>query len=145
MLSKHIPHKFAKNQTTVRQEISDYMSSPVISVDAGSTAEETARLMLEKNIGSLLVKEKSEYVGIVTETDLTRKILGGKMDPKTTKISAIMTQPILSIDGHLPVTEANAFMSKNKIRHLAVSENEKIVGIISIKDLVAFYSNPRLR
>jgi signal-transduction protein with cAMP-binding, CBS, and nucleotidyltransferase domain len=67
------------------------------------------------------------------------------MDPKTTKISAIMTQPILSIDGHLPVNEANAFMAKNKIRHLAVSENEKIVGMISIKDLVAFYSNPRLR
>jgi signal-transduction protein with cAMP-binding, CBS, and nucleotidyltransferase domain len=145
MVTKHKPHKFAKDQPALRQEISDYMSSPVMSVDADTSAEETARLMHDKNIGSLLVKEKDEYVGIVTETNLTRKVLGGQMDPKTTKISAIMSQPLLSMDGHLPVTDANAFMAKNKIRHLAVTENEKVVGMISVKDLVAFYANPRLR
>jgi signal-transduction protein with cAMP-binding, CBS, and nucleotidyltransferase domain len=116
-----------------------------MSVDADSTAEETARVMHDKNVGSLLVKEKDEYVGIVTETNLTRKVLGGKMDPKTTSVSAIMSQPLLSMDGHMPVTEANAFMAKHNIRHLAVTENEKVVGMISVKDLVSFYANPRLR
>jgi len=145
MVTKHTPHKFVKDQTTLRQEISDYMSSPVVSVDADLTAEESAGFMHEKNIGSLLVKEKGEYVGIVTETDLTRKVLAGKMNPKTTMVSEIMTHPLLSIDGHSPVTEANAFMAKHKIRHLAVTENEKVVGMLSVRDLVAFYANPRLR
>jgi CBS domain-containing protein len=102
--------------------------------------------MHEKNIGSLLVKENDEYIGIVTETDLTRKVLGGGLDPKTIKVTAVMTaQPIITLDCHQPLTEANAFMAKKKVRHLPITENDKIVGMISVKDLVAFFANPRLR
>jgi CBS domain-containing protein len=54
-------------------------------------------------------------------------------------------QPIITLDCHLPVTDANAFMAKKKIRHLPVTENDKIVGMISVKDLVSFFANPRLR
>ena len=145
MVTKHTPHRYAKDQTT-RTEISDYMSSTVISVGSDSTVQEAAQFMHEKNIGSVLVKEKEEYIGIVTETDLTRKVLGGGLDPKTTKVTAVMTaQPIITLDCHQPVTEANAVMAKKKVRHLPITENDKIVGMISVKDLVAFYANPRLR
>ena len=145
MVTKHSTHKFAKDSTT-RTEISDYMSSTVISVGSDSTVQETAKFMHEKSIGSVLVKDKEEYIGIVTETDLSRKVLGGGMDPKTTKVTEVMTpQPIVTLDCHQPVTEANAYMAKKKIRHLPITENGKIVGMISVKDLVAFYANPRLR
>ena len=96
--------------------------------------------MVAHSIGSVLVKEFEEYVGIVTETDLTRKVLGKGLNPESTPIAEIMTSPILSLDCYLPVEEANRFMHKNKIRHLAVTEEDKIVGILSVKDLVAYFS-----
>lgn len=121
-------------------EIVDYMISPILSIDVESTVQEAAQFMLSHNIGSVLVKEFEDYVGIVTETDLTRKVLGKGLNPESTPISDVMTSPILSLDGYLPVEEANRFMHKNKIRHLAVTEADKIVGILSVKDLVAYFS-----
>ncbi|MBT3366687.1 MAG: CBS domain-containing protein [Nitrospina sp.] len=121
-------------------EISDYMISTVLSIDVESSVQEAAQYMVSQSIGSVLVKEFDEYVGIVTETDLTRKVLGKGLNPETTRVSEIMTSPILSMDCYLPVEEANRFMHKNKIRHLVVTEEEKIVGILSVKDLVAYFS-----
>ena len=144
-MAKYVPHRYVKGQT-IREKLSDYMSPTVISVESDTTVQDTAQFMHEKNIGSVLIKEKDEYIGIVTETDLTRKVLGGGLDPKTTKVTAVMTpQPIITLDCHLPVTEANAYMAKKKIRHLPVTENDKIVGLISVKDLVSLFANPRLR
>jgi signal-transduction protein with cAMP-binding, CBS, and nucleotidyltransferase domain len=96
--------------------------------------------MLAHNIGSVLIKEFDEYVEIVTETDLTRKVLGKGLNAETTEVSEVMTSPILSLDCYLPIEEANRFMYKNKIRHLAVTEEDKIVDILSVKDLVAYFS-----
>jgi signal-transduction protein with cAMP-binding, CBS, and nucleotidyltransferase domain len=121
-------------------EIGDYMISTILSIDVESSVQEGAQYMMSHSIGSVLVKEFDEYVGIVTETDLTRKVLGKGLDAETTKVLEIMTSPILSMDRYLPVEEANRFMHKNKIRHLAVTEEEKIVGILSVKDLVAYFS-----
>ena len=144
-MAKYTLHRYVKDQNA-RTEIADFMTTSVISIGPDSTVQETAKFMHEKNIGSLLVKENDEYIGIVTETDLTRKVLGGGLDPKTIKVTAVMTaQPIITLDCHQPLTEANAFMAKKKVRHLPITENGKIVGMISVKDLVAFFANPRLR
>ena len=121
-------------------EIGDYMISPILSIDLESSVLEAAQFMVAHNIGSVLVKEFEEYVGIVTETDLTRKVLGKGLNAESTPVSEIMTSPILSLDCYLPVEEANRFMHKNKIRHLAITEEEKIVGILSVKDLVSYFS-----
>ena len=121
-------------------DIGDYMISPILSIDKESTVQEAAQFMVAHNIGSVLVKEFEEYVGIVTETDLTRKVLGQGLKPESTPIAEIMTSPILSMDRYLPVEEANRFMHKNKIRHLGVTEEDKIIGILSVKDLVAYFS-----
>ena len=145
MMEKYTPHRFVKDQTSKSQEIADWMSYPVINVDAAFTVKETAQLMHDKNIGSVLVEENSEYVGIVTETDLTQKVLVQGLCPNTSRVSEIMTQPIISLDCHLPVTEANAYMAKKKMRHLAITDNGKIVGMISVRDLVSFFANPRFR
>ena len=93
----------------------------------------------------MFVKENDKFVGIVTERDLTRKVLRGSLDPKTTQVKSIMSQPILSLEGDRPVTEAGQFMSQHKVRHLGVIENGEIVGVISVKDLVSFFANPRVR
>ena len=144
-MTKHEPHHFAKDQTGSRQEIADYMSSPVLSLNSSATVKEAARMMDENNLGSLLVKGSEDFEGILTETDLTRKVLGKGLDPSTTQITEVMSQPIQSLDCHLPVTEANSFMAQKKIRHLAITDNGKIVGMLSVRDLVSYFANPRLR
>jgi signal-transduction protein with cAMP-binding, CBS, and nucleotidyltransferase domain len=121
-------------------EIGDYMISNVLSIDVQSSVQEAAQFMVAHNIGSVLIKEFDEYVGIMTETDLTRKVLGKGLKAEVTAVSEIMVSPILSMDRYLPIEEANRFMHKNKIRHLAVTEEDKIVGVLSVKDLVAYFS-----
>ena len=127
------------------EEIGDYMSSSILSIEADSLAKEAAQTMESKHVGSLLVKEGEKYVGIVTETDLTRKMLARGLQMDTTKVSEIMTSPLLTIDCHEPLVSANQLMAKKKVRHLGVTENEKVVGLISVRDLVHYFSNPRMR
>ncbi|MFQ5445018.1 MAG: cyclic nucleotide-binding/CBS domain-containing protein [Nitrospinales bacterium] len=120
-------------------KIGDYMSSPVLSVDLETNVQEASKIMDSKKAGSLLITESGEYVGIITESDMTRKVLGGKLDPETTLVSQIMSQPVLTLDRSMTIYEANDFMRDNKIRHLAVTEDEKIVGMLSIRDVVGFW------
>ena len=141
---KHKTHTFAK-QEKIEETIGEYMSAPVQSVTGESTIFEVSKMMTERNIGSVLVKNGKEFVGIITERDLTQKVIGMGLDPKTTPVSEIMTSPLITLDSDQPVTDANQFMAKHKIRHLAVTVEGKVSGIISVKDLVAFYANPRLR
>ncbi len=120
--------------------IDDYMISTVLSIDIDSSVQEAAMFMTANNIGSLLVKKFDEYVGIVTETELARKVLGKGLNRESIGIEEVMTSPVFSMDRYLPVEEANRFMHKNKIRHLRVTEEDKIVSILSMKDLVAYFS-----
>lgn len=139
-MTQDISSNSTEDSDSLLDDIGDHMSSPVYSIDHDSTVQEAAQYMRISNVGSLLIKEYDNYVGIVTETDLTRKVVGGGLNPETTPIAKIMTQPVQSMDRFLPVEEANQFMHKNKIRHLAVTEDDKIVGMLSIKDLVAYYA-----
>ena len=122
------------------EEIGDYMSSPVISIDSELTVQEAAQQMHAKNVGSVLVRIYDKYVGVLTETDLSRKVVSKRLDPETTMVSSVMTTPILTMDRYMPVKEAEEFMKKKNIRHLAVTEEDKIVGVLSVKDLVSCYS-----
>mgnify|MGYP006135191929 FL=1 len=120
--------------------IDDYMISTVLSIDIDSSVQEAAMFMTANNIGSLLVKKFDEYVGIVTETELARKVLGKGLNRESIGIEEVMTSPVFLMDRYLPIEEANRFMHKNKIRHLRVTEEDKIVSILSMKDLVAYFS-----
>ena len=122
------------------EDIGDYMSSPVLSVDSGVTVQEAALCMHDHKIGAVFVKNEGEFVGIVTDRDLTRKVVGKGLNAESTIIASIMTSPIISFDRYLPVEEANIFMHKNKIRHLAITEEEKIVGVLSVKDLISYFT-----
>jgi len=122
------------------EEIGDYMSSPVKSIDSELTVQEAAQQMHATNVGSVLVRIYDKYVGILTETDLSRKIVAKGLNPEKTMVSSVMTKPILSMDRYMPVIEAEKFMKEKNIRHLAVTEEDKIVGILSVKDLVSCYS-----
>lgn len=99
-----------------------------------------AQQMQEKRIGSLLVVETGEIVGIVTESDLVRKGLASNVDPGSTRVGAVMSHPLISIDINRTIRDASALMADQRVRHLAVMEHHKIVGVLSIRDLVKMVS-----
>jgi signal-transduction protein with cAMP-binding, CBS, and nucleotidyltransferase domain len=120
-------------------ELGEFMSSPVLRIDSEGSVQEAAILMEKSHVGSLIVEEYGDDVGIITERELSQKVLAKGGNPEEMKVSDIMTS-VQSMDRYMPIEEANQFMYKNKIRHLAVTDENKIVGIISVKDLVAYYS-----
>ena len=145
MKSKHVPHRFSKEHEDHLEEIGDYMTSPVLNVDSGAFVQEAAQIMQSKHIGALFVKKGDKFVGVLTENDLLRKVVAESLNPATTKVSDIMSEPIHTMDCMEHIEKANQYMSQNKIRHLGVTKNDEIIGILSVKDLVAYYSNPRIR
>jgi len=120
-------------------ELGEFMSSPVLRIDSEGSVQDAAILMEKSHVGSLIVEEYGDDVGIVTERELSQKVLAKGGDPEEMTVSDIMT-PIQSMDRYMPIEEANLYMHKNKIRHLAVTDDGKIVGVLSVKDLVAYYS-----
>ena len=92
------------------------MTSPVLSVASETTILQVSQIMAEKNIGSVLVTKDEEFIGIITERDLTQKVIGKGLDPKTTAVTETMSSPLITMDGNEPVTEANQFMASNKIQ-----------------------------
>jgi signal-transduction protein with cAMP-binding, CBS, and nucleotidyltransferase domain len=117
--------------------IKDVMVSPIISIDSQAVVETVAKLMSEKKISSLLVKEGEEYVGIVTKTDIIEKVIAEGGDPKTTKVDSIMSKPLFSLDQYKLRSEANVFMLRNHIKHLLVTQGKNILGILTTKDMVS--------
>ncbi len=137
--------KRKKVASNPNEEIGDYMVSPVLSIGPDAAAQEAAKLMESKHIGSLLVKEGETFVGIITETDLTRKMLAQGLQDKNPSVRDIMTAPLQTIDCHEPIVDANQLMANKRIRHIAVTENDQVVGMLSVKDLIHYYANPRMR
>lgn len=123
-------------------EIRYYMEENLLSVDPEDSAAKAARFMLGNKVGSLLVKSREdEYIGIVTEGDLSRKIIAQSRDPEKTTVREVMSQPIASIESAKLMPTALIQMNKKHIRHLAVTDRGKIVGLLSINDFIAYYAS----
>ena len=120
-------------------ELGEFMSSPVLRIDSAGSVQDAAILMEKSHVGSLIVEEYGDDVGIVTERELSQKVLATGGNPEEMTVADIMS-PIQSMDRYMPIEEANQFMHKNKIRHMAVTDDDKIIGVLSVKDLVAYYS-----
>jgi signal-transduction protein with cAMP-binding, CBS, and nucleotidyltransferase domain len=119
--------------------LGDHFKSPVLSVDNTSSVQEAAELMRSKKTGYVLVKEGDDYVGVVTDADFTRKVAAENIDPKSTKISEIMSTPLFTLDASLPMIDANEQMGEKGVRHVSITENGKIVGMVTAQGLLAYY------
>jgi CBS domain-containing protein len=121
--------------TTVRQLL-EHKGHDIAVVGADATVFEAIALMAERNIGSLLVMEDDSLVGIVTERDYARKVvLRGKASP-TTPVREIMNAHVITVSPDDTVEECMTLMTDRRVRHLPVVEGIRLVGIISIGDLV---------
>ncbi len=113
-----------------------HKSTAVWTITPEATVFEAIKLMAEKNIGSLLVMSGNELVGLFTERDYTRKIaLHGKTS-KATKVQEILSYKVISTAPDNTVEECMKLMTENRVRHLPVLQEGKVIGIVSIGDLV---------
>lgn len=112
-----------------------------ITVDRDVKVRAAAVLMRDSGIGSVFITREGSIIGILTDTDLVRRVVAEGLDPQETTVEQIMSAPIMMIDGNKTLLDANDLMAKEHIRHLGVSQEGKLVGMISVRDLVVFLTN----
>jgi CBS domain-containing protein len=110
--------------------------STVWSIGPNAMVNDVIRLMDEKNVGALPVVDKGTLVGIVSERDYTRKVILKGRSSTETPVSDIMTKKVLTVTPSDSVTECMRIMTEKRVRHLPVLEGTKLVGILSIGDVV---------
>ena len=121
------------NQSSIL--IQDIMARTLISVNTSTTALQIAKMMEQGGIGAIIVKENNNPIGIVTDRDFATKIAANSLSLDT-PAEKIMSSPLITINHNEPISAAAERMSSKKIRKLAVTENGKIVGLITSTDLV---------
>jgi CBS domain-containing protein len=112
-----------------------------ITVDRETDAQTAARIMRDRSIGSLFVTNGKEIIGILTDTDMVRRVVAAGADTQKTTVEQVMSAPILTIEEDKTLLDANDLMAKTHIRHLGVTQGGKLVGLISVRDLVLFLTN----
>jgi CBS domain-containing protein len=120
----------------VRSILAHKKASAVWSIGPDAMVFNAIQVMDEKNVGALPVLDNKALVGIVSERDCTRKVIVKGGSAKDTSVSDIMTKQVLTVNPSNSVTECMRIMTERHVRHLPVLEGTKLVGILSIGDVV---------
>ena len=113
--------------------------STVWSIEKNITVLQAVKLMIDAKIGAVVVTEENKIVGIFTERDLMRRVVGEERDPKVTFVADVMTQGVICGTPRTPIHEARATMMNRWLRHLPIQDDQgHLVGIISVTDLNAY-------
>ncbi len=118
--------------------VGQLMHSDLSVVTEDTTVKQAAGQMYDQRIGSLLVRKGDDFSGIITETDVVRAV-AERDDVAATSVVHVMSSPILTVEKKLSPHYARELMADKRIRHLAVTEDGKIVGILSARDLLAYF------
>ncbi len=121
---------------TMIRHLLEYKGYNVWSVKPEDTVFEALELMAEKNIGAVLILEGGELVGIFSERDYARKVILKGKSSHDTKVQEIMTPEVVGLRVDQTVDHCMALMTEHHFRHLPIFDGEKLIGIISIGDVV---------
>ncbi|MSS86501.1 MAG: signal transduction protein [Thaumarchaeota archaeon] len=116
--------------------IKDIMTKVIISVNVETTVFQVAKMMENGGIGAVLVKKNNHIIGIITDRDYATKIVSHNL-PSDTPVEKIMSCPLITINFDESILDAAQRMTSKKIRKLAVTDNGKIIGLVTSTDLVA--------
>lgn len=122
--------------TTIVSQILQAKGNDVWSVPPDATVFEALELMAEKNVGAVLVLDNEDVVGIFSERDYARKVVLRGKSSKNTPVREIMTPDVICVHSDQSVEKCMALMTDKRIRHLPVLKDNKVVGVISIGDVV---------
>jgi CBS domain-containing protein len=110
--------------------------SGIYSVAPGDSVLDAIRLMAEKHIGALLVLRDGALVGIVSERDYARKVILKDRSSRDTAVADIMSSPVITVGPNATLDECMRTVTDHRVRHLPVIDGAKIIGVLSIGDLV---------
>lgn len=116
--------------------VRDVMSKEVRVVRPDSSVKEVVATMNKFNIGSIIVVQSARPVGIITERDILRRIVEPCLAPEILTARQIMSSPVLTIDEATSIDEAAELMAKRKIKKLPVMRKRKLVGVVTLTDIV---------
>ena len=117
-------------------EILDHKGSNVWTISPDATVFEAIQMMADKNIGAVLVTERDKLIGIISERDYTRKVALKGKSSKELHVREIIPERMFSVTPRHTIEECLRLMTERRVRHLPVLDGEKIIGIVSIGDLV---------
>ncbi|MEM0211904.1 MAG: CBS domain-containing protein [Candidatus Methanomethylicia archaeon] len=119
--------------------VKEYMRREFFTIDVEATALEASKLMLDKNIGYLIVLEKGRPIGIVSERDLVFKVMALEKEPSKVKVSEIMSKPLITVDPDATLDEVVEIMVKHDLRRIPVVKDGIIYGMFSTRDLARHF------
>lgn len=123
----------------------DILTRPLISITSERTMVEAAKMMVENNMGLLVIcdpKDRNRLRGVVSERDIIRSVANGK--DATTKVEAISTREVVTVKWNSEIAETAKAMNKHRIRHVVVIDDaDKPIGVVSMRDLVGERSTLR--
>jgi IMP dehydrogenase len=122
--------------TTVAQILAAKRSAETYTIPPQASVFEAVRLMADRNIGALVVMEGDAVAGIITERDYARKVVLLSRSPKETLVREVMASPVLTVRPEQTNDECMALMTEKRLRHLPVVQNGRLIGLVSIGDLV---------
>ena len=117
-------------------QIIERKGTQVVSVSRQAPVLEAIRVMAEHHIGAVLVMEGSQLLGIASERDYARKVILQGRSSHDTPVAVIMSSPVVCVGPHDSVAECMSIMTEKHIRHLPVIDGERVIGVVSIGDLV---------
>ncbi|HEV8650118.1 MAG TPA: CBS domain-containing protein [Actinomycetes bacterium] len=119
-------------------QVRNLMQQPVVSVGPGQSVRQAARLMQDHVIGSVVVQEGDRLAGILTERDVLRAVAEGR-DLERTPVAELMTKSLVTAGPNWDVVVAASVMTANRIRHLVVQEQDRLLGVLSLRDVLSVF------
>ncbi|MFH0848786.1 MAG: CBS domain-containing protein [archaeon] len=120
-------------------KVGHIMNTNIISIDSEESVKDAAGKMAQHEIGSLVVTKEDEPVGIITETDLISRVLAMGRSPESTKVRTIMSKPLICGDSDMDLVEAVKLMASKGIKKLPIANVGRLVGILTITDIIAVH------
>ncbi|ACJ16228.1 hypothetical protein, conserved [Thermococcus onnurineus NA1] len=112
-----------------------YMTRKLIGVEPDDTVKRACEVMVEFDIGSLVVVDKGKVIGFFTKSDVIRRVVIPGL-PNTTPVREIMSSELITVNANTPVREVLDLMAKKGVKHMLIEENGEIIGIFSLSDLL---------
>ena len=117
------------------KSVRDEMTEDPRSIGVSESVVEAARLMREGDIGSLPVTDDGQLLGMITDRDITMRVVSEASDPKTTSVGDVCSRDVVSVEADNDHEEALALMARHQVRRLPVVENGNLVGIVAQADI----------
>ena len=137
-MSSKEKEKQQRREIKLSLKVEDVMIKDVITVDASLTVKEAAQIMNKFEIGCLLALKDGKAIGILTERDLLKRVVAESRDAKKTKVTEVMSAPLIVVEPDMELEDAAKLMFEMKIKKLPVVDGKRLVGLITLTDIARF-------